>query len=70
MPDMSGLQVLQAKNQDPALQNIPVVLISARDPMGQPIVSDFIAVTRGGGLSMQQVLACIQSLSKILAAAG
>jgi signal transduction histidine kinase/CheY-like chemotaxis protein len=67
MPNMDGLQVLREKNRDPALQDIPVVIISARDPCGEPIVSNKVTVTCGGGLSMRNLLACIQAISGVLA---
>jgi CheY-like chemotaxis protein len=70
MPEMNGFQLLAAKNEDPALRDIPVVVISARDPAGQLIVSDSLTVTRGGGLSVPQLLASIEALSRILAPAG
>jgi len=70
MPEMDGFQLLAAKNADPALRDIPVVAISARDPAGQPILSNALAVTRGGGLSTPQLLACIEALSRILSPAG
>jgi CheY-like chemotaxis protein len=70
MPGMDGFQVLQEKRQDPAIQDIPVVVISARDPTGEPIVSDMLTVTRGGGLSVRDLLACIQAVSEILAPSG
>ncbi len=70
MPDMDGFRVLEARSQDPALKSIPAVVISARDPTGQPIVSEALAVARGGGISVPQLLACIQGLTQILGTAG
>jgi len=67
MPGMDGFQVLQEKSQDPSIREIPVVVISARDPTGEPIVSNTLTVTRGGGLSVRDLLACIQAISEILA---
>jgi len=46
------------------------VIISARDPAGQPIVSSMMAATLGGGLSISQVLGSIEAFSKILAISG
>ncbi len=66
MPEMNGFEVLQEKSRDPALRNIPVVVISARDPIGEPIVSDTLTVTKKGGLSVGDLLACIRSVSLIL----
>ena len=66
MPGMDGFQVLQQKSQDPSIREIPTVVISSRDPAGEPIVSDTLTVTRGGGLSMRDLLACIRAFSQIL----
>lgn len=67
MPGMDGFQVLQEKSQDSSIRDIPVLVISARDPRGEPIVSDRLTVTRGGGLSVRDLLTCIQTVSEILA---
>ena len=66
MPGMNGFRVLQEKSLDPSIREIPVVVISARDPTGEPIVSDTLKVIRGGGFSVTELLACIQSVSEIL----
>lgn len=66
MPEMDGFQLLAAKNADPALRDIPTLIISARDPGGQPILSSALAVTRGGGLSAGQLLSSIEVLTHIL----
>jgi CheY-like chemotaxis protein len=70
MPRMDGFRFLAEKTQDPALRDIPVVVISACDPGGQPVVSNALAVTRKGGLSVPQLLSCIDTLSTTLAATG
>ncbi len=67
MPGMDGFQVLQEKSQDPTIREIPVIVISATDPTGEPIVSDTLTVTRSGGLSVHDLLACIQAISQVLA---
>lgn len=66
MPGMDGFRVLEEKSLDPSIRDIPVVVISARDPTGQPIVSDTLKVIRSGGFSVTELLACIQSVSEIL----
>jgi len=66
MPEMDGFRLLEAKSQDPDLCNIPVIVISARDPAGQPIVSRSLAVTRAGGISASQLLECIAGLTTVL----
>ncbi len=65
MPEMDGFELLAAKNADPALAGIPAVVLSARDPLGQPIVSKAFAVTGQAGLSLGQLLAGITTLSKV-----
>jgi signal transduction histidine kinase/CheY-like chemotaxis protein len=66
MPEADGFWLLNEKNRDPALRDIPMFVISARDPNGQPIVSDALSVTRAGGLSLPQLLACLASAIGIL----
>ena len=67
MPEMDGFQVLREKSEDPSISQIPVVVISSRDPRGEPAMSDRLTVTRSGGLSVPDLLACIQALSCLLA---
>ena len=42
------------------------MVTSARDPSGQPIVSKSLAVVRGDGIAMPQLLATIEALVKTL----
>jgi CheY-like chemotaxis protein len=67
MPGMDGFQVLEEKSRDPGIRDIPVIVISARDPSGDPIISDTFNVTHSGGLSQRNLLACIQAIGEILA---
>ena len=66
MPNLDGFQFLEIQAHDPELQNIPVVIISARDPSQQPIMSRAIAVTQNSGIALPQLLACMSALSQIL----
>jgi signal transduction histidine kinase/CheY-like chemotaxis protein len=66
MPEMDGFQLLAEKKQDPQLRDIPVIVVSARDPAGQPIVSQSLAVLRGGGISIHRLLATIEAMIKVL----
>ena len=43
-----------------------MVAISSRDPSGTPIVTDAVTVTRANGLSVRELLTCIQILNGIL----
>ena len=66
MPEMDGFQFLAIRNRTQDLKSIPVILISARDPTGQPIASNAITVTRGGGLSAFQLMECVEAFTMIL----
>jgi CheY-like chemotaxis protein len=66
MPELDGWQLLAARDADPTLRPIPFLITSARDPTGEPIVSDALTVTRGGGLSLPQLLSCIEAVTAIL----
>jgi signal transduction histidine kinase/CheY-like chemotaxis protein len=66
MPEMDGFAFLAAKNEDPALHDIPVIVISAQDPSRKPIVSDILSVTRSGGMSVHHLIACLGAISTIL----
>jgi CheY-like chemotaxis protein/anti-sigma regulatory factor (Ser/Thr protein kinase) len=66
MPGMSGFQVLEEKRLDPAIRDIPVIIVSARDPSGDPIVSDTFRVKHCGGLSQRNLITCIHSVGQIL----
>jgi signal transduction histidine kinase/CheY-like chemotaxis protein len=66
MPEMDGFELLTIRREDPTLRDIPVILISARDPLGQPIVSSGLAVTTRRGLSVPELLASIKVLSAIV----
>lgn len=70
MPNLDGFQLLAMREQDPAFVDIPIVVISARDPAGQPIVSSALAVMRGGGLSIPQVLTSIEFVTRAFAASA
>lgn len=66
MPEMDGFEFLAEKSLDPQVRDIPVIVISARDPAGQPIVSKALAVLRGGGISIHRLLATLEAIIKVL----
>jgi len=70
MPNMDGFGLLAEKNRAPQLRDIPVVVISARDPAGQPLVSSELTITQRDGLSVPQLLACINLVSRVLSPFG
>ncbi len=62
MPAMDGFTLLARRREEPSWSDVPIIVMSARDPAGQPIVANAIGITRGGGLSEAQVLAYIKAL--------
>jgi CheY-like chemotaxis protein len=70
MPNMDGFRLLETMHRNPTFRDIPVVVISARDPAGQPIVSQALAVTRSTGLSVRQIMTSIEALSRALSPAA
>ena len=61
MPGMDGFELL-AQRREAAWRNTPVIIMSARDPAGHPVVASAIALTRGGGLAVPQILRAIDLL--------
>jgi signal transduction histidine kinase/CheY-like chemotaxis protein len=70
MPHMSGFDLLKDKQADPSIRDIPVIVVSSRDPSSQPIVSNKLVVARGGGLSMRNLLDSIEALTGVLTPAA
>jgi len=70
MPNMDGFQLLEARSQDPTLRAIPAIVVSARDPVGPPIVSNTLAVICRNGLSAHRLLTCMKTLSEALSTIG
>mgnify|MGYP001036198174 CR=1 FL=1 len=67
MPGMDGYEVLRIKGGDPTIEHTPTIVVSARDPAGELVASSMLTVTRSGGLSARELLACIEAISGILA---
>ncbi|GIW61087.1 MAG: hypothetical protein KatS3mg087_2153 [Patescibacteria group bacterium] len=66
LPDIDGYALLTQKNNDPEIKHIPVIIISARDPFGEPIVADRLRVELRSGLSMRDIARCVQAISETL----
>ena len=63
MPEISGLMVLQAMKADPALAEIPVIVISAQYP--ETVSSEdglFVKLVRPQNASINETLNCLQAL--------
>lgn len=66
MPGKDGFQVLREKRADTAIRDVPVIVVSAQDPTGAPVVSSGLTITQNGGLSARELLALIQAATGIL----
>ncbi len=66
MPEQDGYQLIAEMKADPALRDIPIVVTSARDPSSQPTVSKSLAVVRGGGIAIPQLLTAVSTLVSAL----
>lgn len=67
LPDLDGYEVLRRKNEDPCLRTIPVIIISARDPLGGTIVVGRIRMELVGGLSVRHIAVVAEAISDALA---
>lgn len=61
MPDLDGYEVLDHLERDPALRDIPVIVVSARGNASDRIVARELTVTRQGGMSLADALRGLQA---------
>jgi signal transduction histidine kinase/CheY-like chemotaxis protein len=66
MPDMDGWQMLERLRTDRRTEDLPVILLSARDPIDQPQMSNFLLAAIRGGISIRKLLRCSLELSALL----
>ncbi|MEM7343474.1 MAG: ATP-binding protein, partial [Chloroflexota bacterium] len=66
MPDMTGWQVLEEKNQDEAICDVPVIVVSGETLVEMPTHSPILLATMGAGLTVNKLLQCARELSALL----
>jgi len=66
MPVMDGFQMLEAKRDDPTIRDIPVIVISSRDPLGEAITSNTIQISHNGGFSTSHLLELVETVTEIV----
>ncbi|MHB0859190.1 MAG: ATP-binding protein, partial [Anaerolineae bacterium] len=66
MPDIDGWQVLREKDADLTIREIPTFVISARDILEQPLMSNVLCATSREGLTVPDMLESIGELVRIL----
>jgi signal transduction histidine kinase/CheY-like chemotaxis protein len=66
MPGMDGFQVLAEKSRDQSISSIPVIIISVRDPTGEPMLGNTLSISQGGGFTVANLMDCLQALSNVI----
>jgi twitching motility two-component system response regulator PilH len=68
MPQASidGFEVLRAMARDPELAGIPVIILSAKDPDREPLVSRSMMLSRQEGLSPRDLADALQAIVQAL----
>ena len=66
LPDMTGWQVLEEKNQDEAICDVPVIVISGEALVQMPTHSPVLLATMGAGISVNKLLHCSRELTALL----
>ena len=66
MPGMTGFQVLAEMRKNPEIKDIPVIVITSRDPLGEAITTNTIGVGQNGGFTARHLLEMIQAVSEIV----
>ena len=61
MPRMDGYQVLAEMRADPALRDVPVVVVTARGTHEETVTAASLSVSRVGGLTVAELVACIRA---------
>lgn len=66
LSDMDGWSILKQKNGEERFKDIPVIIVSAQDPVEQVQKSEALSVKMSSGFSSDMVLRCSLELSKVL----
>ena len=66
MPRLDGFAVLREKMADSEIRDIPVVLVTARDPEYEPVLMQRLTVMRAQGLSRRELAQGIEMLTQVL----
>jgi len=67
MPGVDGYQVLAELRQDAALSRLPVITISAQDPVVEPLNCGALTLSRPQGLSGRDLMETVRALAQTLA---
>jgi signal transduction histidine kinase/CheY-like chemotaxis protein len=68
MPEVDGWDVLESIVRESGGQGLPVYFVSAQDPADEPLSSQFMLVSMGGGINLTKLLQCsLQTSARLLA---
>jgi signal transduction histidine kinase/CheY-like chemotaxis protein len=68
LPDMNGWQVLSEKGLDETIRDVPVMILSGRDPSDHPLTTPVLVVGSAQGFSVGQAIAGLRALSSAISA--
>jgi len=66
LPDKDGKQVLSEKKADGNIRDIPVIVVSSRDPIHESVTTNTLVVKRKNGLTARELVQFIEAISAIL----
>jgi CheY-like chemotaxis protein len=66
IPGLNGFEVLACRANDDRLRDIPVIIISARNPQHELIMSNALVLTRQQGLSPRDLMLAVGALVSVL----
>ena len=67
MPNGNGWELLDRRKDTPAWSNVPVIIISAQEPVSQPPTSPAVAFVTAGGFSARHIAQSLLSVSQMIA---
>jgi signal transduction histidine kinase/CheY-like chemotaxis protein len=66
LPDMEGWEVLEHKEQNSAIRDIPVIIASAQDPAEKPVRSHALLLTIDEGIPLHRILSLSLKISNLM----
>jgi CheY-like chemotaxis protein len=66
MPNVDGFRVLEVMRSDERIRDIPVIIVSGRDPQREPIISQRLSISRQGGLSVRDLMLALEAITHAL----
>ncbi|MBN1400051.1 MAG: response regulator [Anaerolineae bacterium] len=66
MPNVDGFRVLEVMRSDERIRDIPVIIVSGRDPQREPIISQRLSIARQGGLSARDLMLALEAITHAL----